>query len=78
MLWLLSVLLLCCCVMRADALEGKPLYDYMIMFMENNWNVEMYQKAIQSILDSPQWKTLDAQYGPWTPPAQKRGEIKKK
>jgi hypothetical protein len=64
----------------ARGLEGRELYDYMIAFMTVNWDAEQYQKAIQSILNSPQWAALDAQYGPWTvppPPTELRRQTKK-
>jgi hypothetical protein len=65
-LWIACAVMLC--AHSADALEGRALYDYMIQFMEVNWNTERYQRAIDSILGSPQWKALDAQYGPWAVP----------
>lgn len=58
-----------------EALEGRELYDYMVMFMENHWTEVAYQKPIDSILESSKWSTLDMQYGPWTPPEQSRPPV---
>lgn len=63
-----ALFLCCCCVVRVDALEGRPKYDYMVMFMTLNWNEPKFQATIQTMLASSEWAVLDAQYGPWTPP----------
>jgi hypothetical protein len=69
---ILGMLLLCCCVLHANALEGQPKYDYMVMFMTLNWDEPKFQATIQSMLASSEWAELNAQYGPWTPPAGKK------
>ena len=50
------------------ALEGKELYDYMCLFINTFINDPKYKDAIQSIYDSADWITLDAQYGPFSRP----------
>ena len=52
----------------SDALEGKALYDYMCLFINTYINDAHYEKAIESIYVSDDWKTLDAQYGPFIRP----------
>lgn len=50
------------------ALEGKELYDYMCLFINTFINDPKYKDAIQSIYDSADWLSLDAQYGPFSRP----------
>jgi len=73
---LLFCLSLFCCATVVVALEGKALYDYMILFMQTYAADPTYKDAIDSILASDKWKVLDAQYGPYvaptTPPAKKK------
>jgi hypothetical protein len=54
------------------ALEGKALYDYQVLFLDAYWGQSQWQHAIDSILNSDQWKLMDAQYGPYVPPAKKK------
>jgi hypothetical protein len=52
----------------SEALEGKALYDYMCLFINIYINDAQYEKTIESIYVSEDWKTLDAQYGPFIRP----------
>lgn len=71
--FILVLLCLTCFLHCSAALEGKPLYDYMVLFLNTYWYDAQYQKMIESLLNSRSWKTLDAQYGPWGgPPVQKK------
>jgi len=54
------------------AIEGKALYDYQVLFLNTYWGQSQWQPAIDSILNSEQWKVMDEQYGPYVPPASKK------
>jgi hypothetical protein len=67
-MWLLLCLILLIGISEAQPPKGKDWYDLMVAFINNYINDWHYRKTIQSIYDSQDWKTLDAQYGPFIHP----------
>jgi hypothetical protein len=68
MKWILLFFCVSLFVVPSIGLKGKELYDYMCLFINAYINDPIYQKTIDSIYASSDWKTLDAQYGPFIRP----------